>query len=82
MKSLPQHPLSRMQHYQAQRHQMKLQVGKLMNFINLDFYQELTETRFHLTTLEFSTITKHLPQHPRTHVKHYRAHRRQIRLQV
>ena len=53
-----------------------------MNLINLDFYLKLIKIRFHWTTQEFSTIGKHLPQHTRTHVEHYRAHRHQMRLQV
>ena len=34
---------------------------------------------FHSTTQEISTIFKHLPQPPRSHIHHYQAHHRQMR---
>ena len=49
-KHLPQHPRSHMQHYRGRRCQMRLQVGKLVDLKNLDFYKKNDEkVEFHLT---------------------------------
>ena len=61
---------------------MKLQVGKRGKLDNPRLLRENDiKMNFFSITQDLSTIWKHLPQHPRSHMQDYIVHSRQIRFQ-
>ena len=81
-KHLPQNLRSHMRKYRAHCRQIRLQVRKLMNLINLNFCVKLMKTQISFYNPRIRHIWKHLPKHPRSHMQHYQARRHQMRFKI